>query len=74
MRADADGARRAGLLARGVDSDALARSLLATYIGAEFWFASAPDERPLLQVLEPMIDAELASATRGAKKRPRITA
>lgn len=62
MKIDAHAAARAGLLARHVDPDTLARSLLVGYLGAVLSYASSPKEE-LLALLAPVIDSHLASAT-----------
>jgi len=69
MKRDADAARRAGLLAAGVDPETLASSLMASYLGAVLHFASSPHAKSLEVILEPLVDANLAGALRHEKKK-----
>src|SRR5581483_10838786 len=65
MIEDARAAREAGLIAG--DPELLARALMASYLGAALHFCSAPDPRPLTELLEPLVEANLAGfrATEG---------
>lgn len=62
MMADAQAAKRAGLLGKTVDPETLARSLLVGYLGAVLSFASSPKEE-LLALLAPVVDSHIAAAT-----------
>jgi AcrR family transcriptional regulator len=54
---DARAARRAGLLAPRTDPELLAWALIASYLGAVMSFVNGG--RPLLDVLRPLVDANL---------------
>jgi AcrR family transcriptional regulator len=58
MIADARSAKAAGLI--GGDPELLARTLMASYLGAALHFCSAPGPRPLVELLEPLVEANLA--------------
>jgi AcrR family transcriptional regulator len=59
LKVDARAAVAAGLLARGRDGELLARALMASYLGAAFHFTSARTSDPLVDVLAPLIDANI---------------
>ena len=69
MTADAKAAEKAGLLAGNVDANAFAGSLMASYLGSVLHFASSPGAPPLLDLIRPLIDANIAGATRSEAKR-----
>jgi AcrR family transcriptional regulator len=89
MMDDVRAAQRAGLLTSDVDAETIAGSLITVYFGATLHFATAPHSRPLLELLEPVLDANLngfrgpaasaaplaaAPAARAARPRPsRVT-
>jgi AcrR family transcriptional regulator len=56
---DAKAAVAAGQLAER-DPELIARSLMASYLGAALHFTSAPHARPLLEILVPLIESNLA--------------
>ena len=59
MMDDVRAAQRAGLLTSDVDAETIAGSLITVYFGATLHFATAPHSRPLLELLEPVLDANL---------------
>ena len=65
MVSDARAAAAAGLLARTVDGELVARSLMASYLGAAFEFCSEPGAPPLAELLEPLVDFNLHAFSRG---------
>ncbi len=69
MKEDAKAAHRAGLLAPGVDPETLAASLMASYLGAVLHFASSPRAGALVQLLEPLVEANLAGAVRKKRRK-----
>ena len=77
MISDARAAVVAGELGRGRDGELLARALLACYLGSALHFASSRRSTPLLDVLVPLIDAnvegfrEPAQTPRPTARRPR---
>ena len=77
MIADARAAVVAGELGRGRDGERLARALLAVYLGSALHFASSRGSTPLLDVLVPLVEAnvegfrEPAHAPRPTARRPR---
>jgi len=64
MKQDARLARTQKLLARRTDPDVLAASLMASYLGAVLHFTSSPRAPALLDILDPLVRANLASAVR----------
>ena len=64
MVADAQAAKRRGLLAKGIDPKQLAWSLMASYLGAALYFTSTPRAPALLESLAPLVHATLANARR----------
>jgi len=81
MIADARAAIAQGLLHRGHDGELLARALMASYLGAGLHFASSRKSAPLLEILAPLVDANIegfqspdsarAAAPRSGPRRPR---
>jgi AcrR family transcriptional regulator len=59
MRDDARAAVAAGELGRGRDGELLARALVTSYLGATFYFASSRRSPPLLELLTPLVDANI---------------
>jgi AcrR family transcriptional regulator len=57
---DARAAIGTGELARGGDPSLLAQALMASYLGAAFHFASTRGSPPLLTVLAPLVEANIA--------------
>jgi AcrR family transcriptional regulator len=60
MRDDARAAQRLGLLGEAVPAETVAETLVTTYFGALLHFATAPRPPPLLALLEPLLDGNLA--------------
>ncbi len=50
----------AARLLRAANAEIVARSLMASYLGAALHFASAPKARPLAEILGPLVEANLA--------------
>ena len=73
MIGDARAAVAAGELGRGRDGERLARALLACYLGSALHFASSRRSTPLLDVLEPLIEANVEGFRQPAPtaRRPR---
>jgi AcrR family transcriptional regulator len=69
MRDDARAAQRAGLLSRSADPETIAETLITAYFGALLHYATAPTSKPLLALLEPVLEANLSGF--GVKKRKR---
>ncbi|WP_394830402.1 TetR/AcrR family transcriptional regulator [Pendulispora rubella] len=70
MTADAHAAEKAGLLAPGVEPDALASSLLASYFGA-LLTSSLKNDTDMNAVLASLVDGTLRSASRACEAEPR---
>jgi AcrR family transcriptional regulator len=70
MIGDARAAVDAGELGRGRDGELLARALLACYFGSALHFASSRRSTPLLDVLLPLVDANVE----GFRDRPQPAA
>jgi len=70
MRQDIRAARRARLLQPTANVDSVADTLIATYLGAALYFTSSPRAKPLLELLRPLLEANLAGF-RGARAKPR---
>jgi len=68
MTRDAHAAAKQKLLAAHVEPDTLAGSLMSAYLGAVLHFTSSPNAKPLMKVLEPIVDSHLAGAVQGRKK------
>jgi len=62
LLADAQAAKRAGMLSRRADPKQLAWSLLAAYLGSVLSFASNPGAVPLVDGLTPLVQATLDAA------------
>ncbi len=60
MIEDARAAQAAGLLTTSTDAETIANTLMASYLGAALHFASATDPVPILSVLSPIVEANLA--------------
>ncbi len=59
MIADARAAVAVGELHRGRDGELLARALMASYLGAALHFSSSRRSEPLLEILTPLVDANI---------------
>jgi AcrR family transcriptional regulator len=68
MRMDANAAKEAGLLRSRVDPATLAASLMASYLGSVLHFASSPNAKPLLEIMTPLVEANLMGALRTTNK------
>lgn len=60
MVEDARAGQKAGALAEGIDPKTLASVLMASYLGAALHFTSTPKSPPLVDLLRPLLDANLA--------------
>jgi AcrR family transcriptional regulator len=60
MMDDVRAAQRASLLARRTDAETIADTLITSYLGATLHFATAPGSRPLVTLLAPVVEANLA--------------
>jgi AcrR family transcriptional regulator len=60
MMDDVRAAQRARLLDPAIDAETIAGTLLTSYFGAALHFATAPHARPMLELLEPVVEANLA--------------
>jgi AcrR family transcriptional regulator len=71
MMDDVRAAQRASLLDPGVAAEKIAGTLITSYLGAALHFATAPRSKPLLQLLTPVVEANLAGfgINVGAKAR-----
>jgi AcrR family transcriptional regulator len=59
MMDDVRTAQRAGLLDPKAEPDVIVGTLVTSYLGAALHFATAPLSRPLLELLAPVVDANL---------------
>jgi AcrR family transcriptional regulator len=75
MVADARAAIAAGELHKGHDGELLARALMASYLGAALHFTSSRKSAPLVEVLAPLVDANIEGfnpeASHASTPRPR---
>jgi AcrR family transcriptional regulator len=75
MVPDAREAQAAGLLDREPEAETMAQVLMASYLGAALHFVSSPRARPLVDILTPLVDANIAAFRRtvadstGVKKK-----
>jgi AcrR family transcriptional regulator len=71
MMDDVRAAQRAKLLDPKVDAEKIAGTLITSYFGAALHFATAPRSKPLMQLLAPVVEANLAgfSVTAAPVKR-----
>jgi hypothetical protein len=69
MMDDVRAAQRAGLLATTPSAETIAGTLVTSYLGATLHFATAPRPAPLLDLLTPVVEANLAGF--GAKEAGR---
>lgn len=60
MTTDARAAQQLGLLSRATPAETIASSLVAAYLGAVLHYTTSPRAKPILDVLRPLIDANLA--------------
>jgi AcrR family transcriptional regulator len=75
MMDDVRAAQRAGLLDPELEADTIAGTLITSYFGAALHFATAPRSRPILELLAPVVDANLAgfAARRAARQGSKTT-
>jgi TetR/AcrR family fatty acid metabolism transcriptional regulator len=59
MMDDVRAAQRGGLLDPEIDAELIAGTLITSYFGAALHFATAPRSRPILELLAPVVDANL---------------
>ena len=74
MVEDAREAQKKRLLLPKPDADTLASVLMASYLGAALHFTTTPDDKALMDILTPLVDANLAALTvtkNATKKAPR---
>ena len=64
MTEDVKSAQAEGLLAAEPDAETLAGVVMASYLGAALHFSSSPRTKPLLDILEPLVAANLAAFSR----------
>ena len=74
MVADTRDAQAKGELDAEHDPETISQVLMASYLGAALHFTSSPRARPLLDILVPILDANIASFRRSsaAKKTKRL--
>jgi AcrR family transcriptional regulator len=63
MMDDARAAQRAKLLDPEIDPETIVGTLITSYFGAALHFATAPRAKPILELLAPVVDANLAGFT-----------
>ena len=68
MMDDVRAAQRASLLDAKADAETVASTLITSYFGAALYFATAPRTPPLMRLLEPVVEANLAGF--GVAPRP----
>jgi len=68
MKEDARLAKKRKMLERATDPDVLAASLMASYLGAVLHFTSSPKAPALVDILEPLINANIANAARRTRR------
>ena len=69
MKEDARLAKKRKLLEPATDPDVLAASLMASYLGAVLHFTSSPKAPALVDILEPLIGANIANAARRIRRK-----
>ena len=69
MIVDARGAQEAELLNAVPDAETIAEVLMASYLGAALHFTSSPRAKPLMEILTPIVDANIAAFRRAPKKK-----
>lgn len=69
MKADARLAKKQKMLERATDPDVLAASLMASYLGAVLHFTSSPRAPELVDILEPLVSANIANAARRIRRK-----
>ena len=61
MVADAREAQKKRLLAARPDAETLAGVLMASYLGAALHFTTTPQDKGLMDILTPLVDANLTA-------------
>ena len=69
MKEDARLAKKRKLLERATNPDVLAASLMASYLGAVLHFTSSPRAPALVDILEPLVSANIANAARRIRRK-----
>jgi AcrR family transcriptional regulator len=71
MMDDVRNAQRTGLLDPSIEAETIVGTLLTSYFGAALHFATAPRSKPMLELLAPVVEANLAgfTVTRRARHR-----
>ncbi len=69
MIVDARAAQEADLFNAEPDADTIAEVLMASYLGAALHFTSSPRAKPLMALLTPIVDANIASFRKTPKKK-----
>ncbi len=69
MMDDVRAAQRAHLLDPKVDAEKIAGTLITSYFGAILYFATAPHSKSLIQLLAPVVEANLAGFRVGPSSR-----
>lgn len=69
MIVDARAAQEADLFNAEPDADTIAEVLMASYLGAALHFTSSPRAKPLMAILTPIVDANIASFRKTPKKK-----
>ena len=67
MMDDVRAAQRARLLDPAIDPELIAGTLVLSYLGAALHFATAPHARPILELLAPVVEANLAGFAPGKR-------
>ena len=72
MMDDVRSAQRLGLLDPAIEAETIAGTLLMSYFGAALLFATAPSSKPMLELLAPVVEANIAgfTVTRRTRHRP----
>jgi AcrR family transcriptional regulator len=71
MIEDAREGQRTRVLVARPDAETIASALMASYLGAALHFTTSPGARPLVDVLGPLVEANLRGFVRASKKRNR---
>lgn len=69
MVVDTKNAQDQGLLDRTPDAETIAQVLMASYLGAALHFTSSPGSKELLEILTPIVNANLAAFQKTIEKR-----
>ncbi len=69
MVVDCKNAQRERMLDDSPDAETIAQVLMASYLGAALHFTSSPGAKGLLEILTPIVNANLASFQKTIEKR-----